>query len=35
MPKGDAQIKVTLEKLNDEYDNYVVYSKLQKQKVRK
>ena len=34
MPKGDAQIKITLEKFNDQFDNYVVYSKLQKQKVK-
>ena len=34
-PKSDIQISVRLEKLNDKFDNYVVYSKLQKQKVIK
>lgn len=32
-PKSDIQISVKIEKVNDQYDNYVVHSKIQKQKV--
>ena len=32
-PKSDIQVSVKLEKINDLFDNYVVYSKIQKQKV--
>lgn len=34
MPKSDIQVNVRVEKVNDQFDNYVVYSKIQKQKVK-